>query len=278
MEIIDGKKIQEEMIVELQETVKQLKTIPKLVIIQVGNYGPSNKYVAQKMKVGTSIGIDVEHINFEEEIEEEIILKKIDELNNDKNVHGVMVQLPLPKHLDEDKIVNRVSSNKDVDGLTTTNIGNLFDGKNAFIPCTALGVMELFKRYNIDLKGKNAVILGRSKLVGKPLIACLLNENATVTICHSKTENLSDITKNADILIVAIGKKYFVKQDMVKDDAVVIDVGINVEDGKIYGDVDFEDVKEKTSYITPVPNGVGRMTVISLMNNVIKAYKEQSKY
>ena len=278
MEIIDGKKIQEEMIVELQETVKQLKTIPKLVIIQVGNYGPSNKYVAQKIKVGTSIGIDVEHINFEEEIEEEIILKKIDELNNDKNVHGVMVQLPLPKHLDEDKIVNKVSSNKDVDGLTTTNIGNLFDGKNAFIPCTALGVMELFKRYNIDLKGKNAVILGRSKLVGKPLIACLLNENATVTICHSKTENLSDITKNADILIVAIGKKYFVKQDMVKDDAVVIDVGINVEDGKIYGDVDFEDVKEKTSYITPVPNGVGRMTVISLMNNVIKAYKEQSKY
>ena len=278
MEIIDGKKIQEEMIVELQETVKQLKTIPKLVIIQVGNYGPSNKYVAQKMKVGTSISIDVEHITFEEEIEEEIILKKIDELNNDKNVHGVMVQLPLPKHLDEDKIVNRVSSNKDVDGLTTTNIGNLFDGKNAFIPCTALGVMELFKRYNIDLKGKNAVILGRSKLVGKPLIACLLNENATVTICHSKTENLSDITKNADILIVAIGKKYFVKQDMVKDDAVVIDVGINVEDGKIYGDVDFEDVKEKTSYITPVPNGVGRMTVISLMNNVIKAYKEQSKY
>ena len=278
MEIIDGKKIQEEMIVELQETVKQLKTIPKLVIIQVGNYGPSNKYVAQKIKVGTSIGIDVEHINFEEEIEEEIILKKIDELNNDKNVNGIMVQLPLPKHLDEDKIVNKVSSNKDVDGLTTTNIGNLFDGKNAFIPCTALGVMELFKRYNIDLKGKNAVILGRSKLVGKPLIACLLNENATVTICHSKTENLSDITKNADILIVAIGKKYFVKQDMVKDDAVVIDVGINVEDGKIYGDVDFEDVKEKTSYITPVPNGVGRMTVISLMNNVIKAYKEQSKY
>ena len=151
MEIIDGKKIQEEMIVELQEIVKQLKTIPKLVIIQVGNYGPSNKYVAQKMKVGTSIGIDVEHINFEEEIEEEIILKKIDELNNDKNVNGIMVQLPLPKHLDEDKIVNRVSSNKDVDGLTTTNIGNLFDGKNAFIPCTALGVIELFKRYNILL-------------------------------------------------------------------------------------------------------------------------------
>ena len=278
MEIIDGKKIQEEMITELQEEVKILTTIPKLVIVQVGNYGPSNKYVAQKIKVGTSIGIDVEHINFEEEIEEEIILKKIDELNNDKNVNGIMVQLPLPKHLDEDKIVNRVSSNKDVDGLTTTNIGNLFDGKNAFIPCTALGVMELFKRYNIKLQGKHAVILGRSKLVGKPLIACLLNENATVTICHSKTENLSDITKNADILIVAIGKKYFVKQDMVKDDVVVIDVGINVEEGKIYGDVDFENVKEKTSYITPVPNGVGRMTVISLMNNVIKAYKEQSKY
>lgn len=278
MEIIDGKKIQEEMIVELQKEIDSLNEKPKLVIIQVGNYGPSNKYVAQKIKVGTSIGMDVEHINFEEEVEEKEVLNKIQELNNDKNVNGIMVQLPLPKHLDEDKIVNEVSPSKDVDGLTTNNIGKLFDGKNAFTPCTALGVMELFKRYNINLQGKHAVILGRSKLVGKPLIACLLNENATVTICHSKTENLSDITKNADILIVAIGKKYFVKQDMVKENAVVIDVGINVEDGKIYGDVDFDDVKEKTSYITPVPNGVGRMTVISLMNNVIKAYKEQSKY
>ena len=158
-----------------------------------------------------------------------------------------MVQLPLPKGFDEDKITNRVSRKKDVDGLTTENIGRLFDGKDAFTPCTALGVMELFKRYNIDLKGKHAVILGRSKLVGKPLIACLLNENATVTVCHSKTENLSAITKKADILIVAIGKKYFVTKDMVRKGTVVIDVGINVEDGKIYGDVNFDDVKSKAS-------------------------------
>ena len=277
MKLIDGKKIQTEMIEELNEEVKGLKQVPKLVIIQIGDFGPSNKYVSQKKTVGEKVGIEVEHLRFYENNTEEEVLSKIDELNKDKNVHGIMVQLPLPEGFDEDKITNRVVSSKDVDGLTTENIGKLFDGKNAFTPCTALGVMELFKRYNIDLKGKHAVILGRSKLVGKPLIACLLNENATVTVCHSKTNDLSKITKKADILIVAIGKKYFVTKDMVKKGTVVIDVGINVEDGKIYGDVDFEDVKPKASYMTPVPNGVGRMTVISLMKNVIKAYKEQTK-
>lgn len=277
MKLIDGKKIQAEMIEELNEEVKGLKQVPKLVIIQIGDFGPSNKYVAQKKTVGEKVGIEVEHLRFYEDNTEEEVLLKIDELNNDKNVHGIMVQLPLPKGFDEDKITNRVSRKKDVDGLTTENIGRLFDGKDAFTPCTALGVMELFKRYNIDLKGKHAVILGRSKLVGKPLIACLLNENATVTVCHSKTENLSAITKKADILIVAIGKKYFVTKDMVRKGTVVIDVGINVEDGKIYGDVNFDDVKSKASYMTPVPNGVGRMTVISLMKNVIKAYQQQSK-
>lgn len=277
MKLIDGKKIQTEMIEELNKEVSGLKSIPKLVIIQIGDFGPSNKYVAQKKTVGEKVGILVEHIRFTEENTEEEVLNKIDELNDDKNVHGVMVQLPLPKGFDEDKITNRVASYKDVDGLTTENIGRLFDGKNAFTPCTALGVMELFKRYNISLKGKHVVILGRSKLVGKPLIACLLNENATVTVCHSKTENLDSITKKADILIVAIGKKYFVTKDMVRRGTVVIDVGINVEDGKIYGDVNFEDVKQKASYMTPVPNGVGRMTVISLMKNVIKAYHEQTK-
>lgn len=277
MKLIDGKKIQAEMIEELNEEVKGLKQVPKLVIIQIGDFGPSNKYVAQKKTVGEKVGVEVEHLRFYEDNTEEEVLLKIDELNNDKNVHGIMVQLPLPKGFDEDKITNRVSRKKDVDGLTTENIGRLFDGKDAFTPCTALGVMELFKRYNIDLKGKHAVILGRSKLVGKPLIACLLNENATVTVCHSKTENLSAITKKADILIVAIGKKYFVTKDMVRKGTVVIDVGINVEDGKIYGDVNFDDVKSKASYMTPVPNGVGRMTVISLMKNVIKAYQQQSK-
>ena len=277
MKLIDGKKIQTEMVEELNKEVSGLKSIPKLVIIQIGDFGPSNKYVAQKKTVGEKVGILVEHIRFTEENTEEEVLNKIDELNDDKNVHGVMVQLPLPKGFDEEKITNRVASYKDVDGLTTENIGRLFDGKNAFTPCTALGVMELFKRYNISLKGKHAVILGRSKLVGKPLIACLLNENATVTVCHSKTENLESITKKADILIVAIGKKHFVTKDMVRRGTVVIDVGINVEDGKIYGDVNFEDVKQKASYMTPVPNGVGRMTVISLMKNVIKAYHEQTK-
>lgn len=277
MKLIDGKKIQLEMIEELKEEVGNLNTIPKLVIIQIGDFGPSNKYVSQKKTVGEKVGINVEHLHFEETIKEEDVLNKIDELNKDKNVHGIMVQLPLPKGFDEDKITNRVDSSKDVDGLTTENIGRLFDGKNAFTPCTALGVMELFNRYNISLQGKHAVILGRSKLVGKPLIACLLNANATVTICHSKTENLDKITKKADILIVAIGKKYFVNKDMIKKGTVVIDVGINVEEGKIYGDVNFDDVSKKASYLTPVPNGVGRMTVISLMKNVIKAYNEQTK-
>lgn len=277
MKLIDGKKIQLEMIEELNKEVSSLKSIPKLVIIQVGDFGPSNKYVAQKKTVGEKVGIEVEHLHFEETAKEEDILNKIDELNKNDSVNGIMIQLPLPKGFDEEKITNRVSSYKDVDGLTTENIGRLFDGKNAFTPCTALGVMELFKRYNIDLKGKHAVILGRSKLVGKPLIACLLNENATVTVCHSKTENLDKITKKADILIVAIGKKYYVNKDMIKRGTVVIDVGINVEEGKIYGDVNFDDVSKKASYITPVPNGVGRMTVISLMKNVIKAYNEQAK-
>jgi len=277
MKLIDGKKIQLEMIEELKQKVNELKVKPKLVIIQIGDYGPSNKYVAQKKKVGEQIGIDVEHIRFNEENTELEVLQKIDKLNNDKNINGIMVQLPLPKGFDEDLITNRVASKKDVDGLTTENIGRLFDGKNAFIPCTALGVMELFKRYNIALNGKNVVILGRSKLVGKPLIACLLNANATVTICHSKTENLKNITKKADILIVAIGKKYFVNKEMIKFGTTIIDVGINVEEGKLYGDVNFEEVKEKARYLTPVPNGVGRMTVISLMNNVIKAYLEQIK-
>lgn len=277
MKLIDGKKIQTEMIEELNKEVSGLKSIPKLVIIQIGDFGPSNKYVAQKKTVGEKVGIEVEHLHFEETAKEEDILNKIDELNKNDSVNGIMIQLPLPKGFDEEKITNRVSSYKDVDGLTTENIGRLFDGKNAFTPCTALGVMELFKRYNIDLKGKHAVILGRSKLVGKPLIACLLNENATVTVCHSKTENLDKITKKADILIVAIGKKYYVNKDMIKRGTVVIDVGINVEEGKIYGDVNFDDVSKKASYITPVPNGVGRMTVISLMKNVIKAYNEQAK-
>ena len=180
MKLIDGKKIQTEMIEELNKEVSGLKSIPKLVIIQIGDFGPSNKYVAQKKTVGEKVGILVEHIRFSEENTEEEVLNKIDELNNDKNVHGVMVQLPLPEGFDEDKITNRVASYKDVDGLTTENIGRLFDGKNAFTPCTALGVMELFERYNIPLKGKHAVILGRSKLVGKPLIACLLDRKSVV--------------------------------------------------------------------------------------------------
>jgi methylenetetrahydrofolate dehydrogenase (NADP+)/methenyltetrahydrofolate cyclohydrolase len=249
---------------------------PKLLIITVGDDDASKVYVRNKIKAAEEVGIDARQWKITvEDYSDPQFWSHLD--GRIQCMDGVILQLPVPQWCDAAQILQHIPEEKDVDGLTTTNIGNLFDGKNAFTPCTALGVMELFKRYDISLQGKHAVILGRSKLVGKPLIACLLNENATVTICHSKTENLNEITNQADILIVAIGKKYFVKEDMVKTGSIVIDVGINVEDGKIYGDVDFESVKDKVSYLTPVPNGVGRMTVISLMKNVIKAYLEQSK-
>ena len=276
MILMDGKKLQEEMINELSEEVKSLNGKPKLVIIQVGNNEASNKYINQKIRVGSNIGIEVEHIKYEETVTEDEILNKIDSLNNDKEVSGIIVQLPLPKHLDSYTIVNRVAASKDVDGLTSVNLGNLFGKKNCFVPCTALGVVEMLHRYNIDIEGKHAVIVGRSQLVGKPLIACLLNENATVTVTHSKTVDLKEYTSKADILIVAIGQANFIKEDMVKDNAVVVDVGINVIDDKLTGDVDFNSLTDKVYAMTPVPNGVGRMTVISLMKNVIKAYNEQN--
>ena len=277
MTIMDGKSLQLEMIDELKLSVEKLETSPRLAIIQVGHDGASNKYIEQKKKFGEKIGIDVIHINYEEDIDEKTILTKIDELNKDNSINGIMVQLPLPYSLSEDNIINSIDPLKDVDGLTTTNIGKLFDNKDCFFPCTALGVMDLIHKYNINLEGKNVVLVGRSNLVGKPLIACLLRENATVTVTHSKTVDLKNITNKADIVIVAVGKPHFIKEDMVKDGAVVIDVGTNFIDGKLVGDVDFENVSPKASFITPVPNGVGRMTVISLLKNVIVAYNIQKE-
>ena len=199
------------------------------------------------------------------------------ELNNDEYVHGILLQLPLPEGFNADKLINYIARNKDVDGLTDINLGKLFNNKPCLISCTPQGIMKLLENESIDLEGKNVTIVGRSNLVGKPLIGLMLNKNATVTICHSKTENLSKHTKNADILVVAVGKKHFIKENMVKEDAVVIDVGINKEDGKLYGDVDFDKVKTKAKKITPVPGGVGPMTVAMLMSNVITAYQKQQK-
>lgn len=277
MILMDGKNLQLETIEELKLSVERLSPKPKLVIIQIGHDEPSNKYINQKKLIASKIGIDIIHINYEEDVKEEEVLSKIDEYNIDKSVTGIMVQLPLPDKFNEEKIINRIDPIKDVDGITTTNIGKLFDNKECFIPCTALGVMELIHKYNIKLEGKNVVIVGRSNLIGKPLIACFLKENATVTVTHSKTVDLGSITSKADILVVGVGKAHFIKEDMVKEGAIIIDVGTDFVDGVLTGDVDFESVAPKASYITPVPNGVGRMTVTSLMKNVIIAYNTQKE-
>lgn len=274
---IDGKKIRNEIIEELKKEVKTYMIKPCLAVIQIGDDPASNSYIKSKEKACNEIGLYFKHIKFSETVKEIEVINKILELNNDEYVHGILLQLPLPSNFNQDKLINYIARNKDVDGLTDINLGKLFNNKPAMISCTPLGIMTLFEKYKIDVSGLNVVIVGRSKLVGKPLLGLLLNKDATVTICHSKTANLKKHTKTADILIVAVGKKHFIKKDMVKEGAVVIDVGINKEDGVLYGDVDYDNVKEIASYITPVPGGVGPMTVASLMNNVLEAYRKQLK-
>ena len=275
--LIDGKKLKAEIIEELKKEVKHFMIKPCLAVIQIGDDPASTTYINAKAKACDEIGIYFKHIKFNETVKEIEVINKILELNNDEYVHGILLQLPLPVGLNADKLINYIARNKDVDGLTDINLGKLYNNKPCLVSCTPQGIMKLLEHENIDLEGKNVVIVGRSNLVGKPLAGLMLNKNATVTICHSKTENLSKHTKNADILVVAVGKKHFIKENMVKEDAVVIDVGINKEDGKLYGDVDFANVKTKASKITPVPGGVGPMTVAMLMTNVITAYQKQQK-
>lgn len=275
--IIDGKKLKEEIIEELKKEVKHFMIKPCLAVIQIGDDPASNTYIKAKSKACDEIGIYFKHIKFTEETKEIEVINKIIELNNDEYVHGILLQLPLPDGFNADKLINYIARNKDVDGLTDINLGKLYNNKPCLISCTPQGIMQLLEHENIDLEGKNVTIVGRSNLVGKPLIGLMLNKNATVTVCHSKTENLSKHTKNADVLVVAVGKKEFIKENMVKEDAVVIDVGINKEDNKLYGDVDFNKVKTKAKKITPVPGGVGPMTVAMLMKNVINAYQKQQK-
>ena len=275
--IIDGKKLKAEIIEELKKEVKHYMIKPCLAVIQIGDDPASNTYINAKAKACDEIGIYFKHIKFTEQTKEIEVINKILELNNDEYVHGILLQLPLPEGFNADKLINYIARNKDVDGLTDINLGKLYNNKPCLISCTPQGIMKLLESENIDLEGKNVTIVGRSNLVGKPLIGLMLNKNATVTVCHSKTENLSKHTKNADILVVAVGKKHFIKENMVKDDAIVIDVGINKEDNKLYGDVDFDKVKSKVKKITPVPGGVGPMTVAMLMTNVINAYQKQQK-
>lgn len=277
MKKIDGKKLRDEIVEELKKEVKHYMIKPCLAVIQIGDDPASNTYIKSKEKACNEIGMYFKHIKFTEETKEIEVINKILELNNDEYVHGILLQLPIPEKFNPDKLINYIARNKDVDGLTDINLGKLYNNKPCLISCTPQGIMKLLENYNVDLEGKNVTIVGRSNLVGKPLIGLMLNKNATVTICHSKTENLSKHTKNADILVVAVGKKHFIKESMVKEGAVVIDVGINKEDNKLYGDVDFEKVKEKASLITPVPGGVGPMTVAMLMKNVVATYQKQQK-
>lgn len=273
--IIDGKalakKIRENLKKECEE-LKQKGIIPKLAVIMVGNNPASKVYVKNKSKACEEIGINYEEYLLEENITQEQLTDLIQNLNKDKTVNGILLQSPIPEHLNINQAIKTITYSKDVDGFTPSSIGKLMIGEDTFISCTPYGVIKMFEEYNIDLTGKNVVILGRSNIVGKPLLQCCLNKNATVTVCHSKTKDLEEYTKRADILISAIGKSKFVKKEMLKEGVVVIDVGINRgEDGKLTGDVDFDEVEKIASYITPVPGGVGPMTIAMLMNNVIKA-------
>ncbi len=273
MELLDGKLVKKEELLKLKEKLLELKEKLTLVVIQVGNDEASNIYIKQKSKMAEDVGMNFKHIKYDADIKEEELLEEIEKLNNDESVTGIMVQMPISKHLDAKKVQNAIIPSKDVDGLTDTNMGMLVHGnKDALIPCTANGIIDILDYYNIDAEGKNVTIIGRSDLVGKPLAALLTNRNATVTLCHSKTKDLKEHTKKADILVVAVGKPKLVDESYVKKGAVVIDVGINRVDGVITGDVDFESVKDKVSYITPVPGGVGPMTVSNLGKNTYKAY------
>ena len=273
--IIEGKtlakKIRENLKKECEE-LKQKGIIPKLAVIMVGDNPASKVYVKNKSKACEEIGINYEEYLLKENTTKEELIDLIQKLNKDKTVNGILLQSPLPEHLNINQAIKAITYVKDVDGFTPSSVGKLMIGEDTFISCTPYGVIKMFEEYNIDLTGKNVVILGRSNIVGKPLLQCCLNKNATVTVCHSKTKDLEEYTKRADILIAAIGKSKFVKKEMLKKGVVVIDVGINRgEDGKLTGDVDFDEVKEIASYITPVPGGVGPMTIAMLMNNVIKA-------
>ena len=274
--IINGKELSKKIRGQVKEETEKLKQKginPKLAVIMVGEDPASKVYVRNKSKACLEAGIEYEEFLLEEKTSQEELLELIEKLNNRKDIHGILLQSPVPKHIDIYKAFETIDFRKDVDGFNPINIGRLALNRQTFISCTPYGVIKMLEENNIELKGANVVILGRSNIVGKPLSQCLLNKDATVTICHSKTKNIEEITKKADIVIVAIGKPKFLKANMVKDGAVVIDVGINRLETGLVGDVDFEEVEKKASYITPVPGGVGPMTIAMLLNNVVIAAK-----
>lgn len=261
---------------KIANEIKQKNLKPCLAVIQVGDNKASDIYVRNKNKACDMVGIKFINIKLPDTISEDLIISEIERLNLDTNVNGILVQLPLPPCFDEGRIINAISPVKDVDGLTYPNVGNLVLENECLVSCTPMGVMELLDMYNVSLKGKNACIVGRSNLVGKPLIQLLLARDATVSICHSKSVDIKSYTKMADVLIVAAGHPNLITKDMVKECVVVIDVGINKENDSLVGDVSFDEVSKKASLITPVPGGVGPMTIASLLKNVVKAYKFQN--
>mgnify|MGYP002658047365 CR=1 FL=1 len=269
--ILDGKKLRDKIFEDLKEKIDKMKKKPTLAVILVGENPASQIYVRNKKKTAEKLGINSLSIEYPADISEKELVAKIEELNNDKNVTAILVQLPLPKHINKNKVIDAILPQKDVDGLTPYNLGKLFSGEKPYVyPCTPKGILLLLDEYNIELDGKNIVVIGRSNLVGKPVAQMLLNRNATVTMCHSHTKNLSEITKTADIVVSAVGKNV-IGEKMLKSNCVVIDVGIfRDENGKISGDVDFENVSKVTAYISPVPGGVGPMTIASLMLNTVE--------
>ncbi|MBR3623672.1 MAG: bifunctional methylenetetrahydrofolate dehydrogenase/methenyltetrahydrofolate cyclohydrolase FolD [Selenomonadaceae bacterium] len=280
--ILEGKEfataIKENVRKKVEEIKEKYKISPALAVIIVGNNPASEVYVRNKHKACEDLGIVSKVIELSESVSKDELLAKIDELNGDKNIHGILVQLPLPEGIvkSESEILNRIDPKKDVDGFHPVNVGKMVTGENALLPCTPAGCIRMMELAGIEIEGKNAVVIGRSNIVGKPMLHLLLQKNATVTLCHSKTKNLKEMTKQADILVAAVGKPKFVTADMVKEGAVVIDVGINrIAPKKLVGDVDFDAVKEVAGFITPVPGGVGLLTVAMLMENVVRAFELQ---
>ena len=277
--IIDGKKEAETVKNEIKKEISDIKSktskAPSLTVILIGDYAPSKIYVKNKEKSALEVGIKSEVIKYPKDVSEKEILKKIDDLNKNEKISGILVQLPLPAHISKEKIINAIIPSKDVDGFNPINVGNLSSGFNSIVPCTPLGCLLLIKKMETNLSGKHAVIIGRSNLNGKPMAQLLLKENCTVTIVHSKTKNLQNECLKADILVAAVGVPKLVKKNWVKKDAVVIDVGINKVGDKIVGDVSFDELKDDVKAITPVPGGVGPMTIACLLKNTLECFKAQ---
>ena len=275
--VIDGKLMSEEIRAELKQSIKFEMIKPSIAVIQIGDNDASNSYIKAKEKACDEVGIYFRHFKYELGTSELTVINKIKELNNDEYVNGIIVQLPLPDGYNEKRLINAIINSKDIDGLTDINSGRLISGRKTLVPCTAMAVIEMLKRSNVEIESKHVVLVGRGKLTCKPLIQLFLNENATVTVCHSKTLDLEKYTRDADILVSATGVNNIITKDMVKDGAVVIDVGVNYDTGKISGDVDFDNVIDKVSLITKTPGGVGPMTVTMLIKNAIYCYQNKKK-